>query len=427
MVYIEIFFVLILIVLNGVLAMSELAIVSSRRARLKTMANRRIGGARRALALAEAPGRFLSTVQIGITLVGVLSGAFSGATLGDRFSNWLMDNGMSANMSYVVGVGVIVTAITYLSLIIGELVPKQIALRNPEAIAVRVAPAMMLLSRIAAPVVWVLDHSGNVVLRLLGHRPGSESAVTEEEIKLLVMEAERAGVLESAERNMITSVLRLGDRPVRVAMTPRGEVDMINLRDKTNKIIADVLKSPHSRLPAHEGNPDDLLGILWVKDLIGRGLENSEIDIRALLRQAPVIPDAADMLDALEILRKSDIHMGLVHDEYGSFEGVITSADILESIVGAFRVEAGAPEPGIVTREDGSLLISGWLPLDEFAERLGLHLEKRPPAETAAGFVIHAFGALPKVGDATTSHGYRFEVVDLDGRRIDKILATRLD
>ncbi|MBW7835787.1 MAG: HlyC/CorC family transporter [Sphingomonadales bacterium] len=427
MIYFEIALVFLLIVLNGVLAMSELAIVSSRRARLKTMANQRIGGARRALALAEAPGRFLSTVQIGITLVGVLSGAFSGATLGDRFSNWLMDNGMSANMAYVVGVGVIVTAITYLSLIIGELVPKQIALRNPEAIAVRVAPAMMLLSRIAAPVVWVLDHSGNFVLRLLGRRPGSESAVTEEEIKLLVMEAERAGVLESAERNMITSVLRLGDRPVRVAMTPRGDVDMINVRDKTDKIIADVRKSPHSRLPAHEGNPDDLLGILWVKDLIGRGLADSEVDIRALLRQAPVIPDAADMLDALEILRKSDIHMGLVHDEYGSFEGVITSADILESIVGAFRAEAGMPEPGIVTREDGSLLISGWLPLDEFAERLGLPLEKRPPAETAAGFVIHAFGVLPKVGDAITSHGYRFEVVDLDGRRIDKILATRLD
>jgi putative hemolysin len=422
MIYLEISLVLVLISLNGLLAMSELAIVSARTARLKAMARKEVKGAAAALALMETPGRFLSTVQIGITLVGVLSGAYSGATLGDRFSEWLIAKGVAQDWAYIIGVGLIVTVITYLSLIIGELVPKQIALRNPEAIAVRVAAPMKFLARIAAPLVWVLDVSGALVLRMLGKHQQSGQSITEEEIKLLVMEAEQAGVLETAERSMITGVLRLADRPVSVVMTPRGEVDTINLQDPPDKIISELVKSPHSRLPVYDGNPDEILGILWSKDFIG----NSMDDPRKLVRQAPIIPATADVLDAVEILRRSDIHMGLVHDEYGSFEGVLTSADILESIVGAFRTEEGAPEPGIVTRGDGSLLISGWLPFDEFAERLSLQTTTSHSAQTAAGFVIHLLGRLPKTGDSVATEDYSFEVVDMDGRRIDKILATRL-
>lgn len=422
MIYIEISLVLILVTLNGMLSMSELAIVSSRPSRLKAMARKRVKGAAVALALMERPGRFLSTVQIGITLVGVLSGAYSGATLGGRFSQWLITKGVAPEWSYIIGVGIIVTIITYLSLIIGELVPKQLALRNPEAIAVRVAGPMKILSRIAAPLVWALDISSALVLRILGKHQKSEHSVTEEEIKILLMEAEQAGVLETAERSMITGVLRLADRPVSVVMTPRGEVDTINLQDPADKIIADLMTSPHSRLPVHDGNPDEILGILWSKDFIGNHHESP----RKLVRQAPIIPDTADVLDAVEILRRSDIHMGLVHDEYGSFEGVLTSADILESIVGAFRTEEGAPEPGIVVRADGSLLVSGWLPVDEFTERLGVHVAATPSAQTAAGFVIHLLGKLPKTGDVIEAEEHRFEVVDMDGRRIDKILVTRL-
>lgn len=424
MVYFEIAFIIALVILNGLLAMSELAIVSARPSRLKIMAEQRRRGAREALALAETPGRFLSTVQIGITLVGILSGAFSGATVGDRFSAWLTDAGVPNGPAYVVGVGAIVAIITYFSLVIGELVPKQIALSDPEAIAIRVARPMMALSRIGAPLVWLLDHSGRFVVRLLGRGAASEKTVTEEEIKLLIMEAESAGVLEPGEREMISGVLRLGDRPVRMVMTPRGEVDMIDLTDSADKILATVRNSPHSLLPTHDGNPDEMKGILRVKDLVGVTAE-SDADIRRLLRQAPVVHDMADALDVVAILRKSEIHMGLVHDEYGSFEGVVTPADILESIVGAFRTEEGEPEPDVVLRQDGSLLVSGQMPVDEFAERLSIGLPENRSFETVAGFVFDAFGTLPKVGDSFEADGYRFEVLDLDGRRIDKVLVSR--
>ena len=415
-----------LIALNGLLAMAELAIVSSRAARLRAMAEAGVTGSRRALALASDPGRFLSTVQIGITLVGVLSGAFSGATMGLRLTAWLREFGMSEAASDAIGVGAVVAAITYASLIIGELVPKQIALHNPERIAVKVAPAMTLLATIASPLVQFLDVSGKAVLWVLGYRAQPKQVVTEDEIRMLVAEAERAGVLEPGEKEMIAGVLRLGDRPVGAIMTPRREVDLIDLTDSPDGIRAAIAKSPHSRLPAHEGNPDHVAGIIQAKDLLNAYMTGAEPEVRNFVRNAPFIPETVDARDVVSILKDSPVHVGLVHDEYGFFQGLVTTADILESIVGVFRTEKGPAEPAAIARDDGSYLISGWMPIDNFGELLGIPMPERPPYHTVAGFVLEGFGALPKVGDSFNKHGWRFEVLDLDARRIDKILAKRI-
>src|SRR5262245_1977190 len=280
MLILELAIVAALIVLNGLLAMSELAIVSSRQARLRAMVERNVVGSRRALALASDPGKFLSTVQIGITLVGVLSGAFSGATLGLRLADVLESFGLSDRIAEPVAVAAVVALITYASLIIGELVPKQIALHNPEAIAVRVAPAMTLLARVACAVVHILDVSGKAALWLLGHRGESKDRVTEEEIKTLIAEAESAGVLEPGEKEMIAGVMRLGDRPVRAVMTPRWDVDMINLADSAEAIRAAIANSPHSRLPVHDGNPDEPLGVVQAKELLNAAMAGEDLDIR---------------------------------------------------------------------------------------------------------------------------------------------------
>lgn len=424
MVYLEVGLVLFLTLVNGALALSELAIVSSRPARLRTMLDRNVRGARQALALAADPGRFLSTVQIGITLVGVLSGAYSGATLGDKLSHWFLARGVPAAWAYIAGVGAIVTAITYLSLIFGELVPKQLALRNPEGLACKVAPAMNALSIAAYPIVWLLDFSGKGVLALFGKSEDGDRNVTEEEIKTLVAEAESAGVIEPGERQMISMVMRLGDRSVRGVMTPRMEVEMIDLSAPAAETLEAVSRSSHSRFPVHDGNPDLVLGVMKIKDLVGSSFDEMA-SLEAFVRAAPTIPADVDALDAVEILRRSPVHMGMVHDEHGSFLGVLTAADILEAIVGTFAQEGEAYEEAIVVREDGSMLVSGWMPIDDMAEALSLSLPENRAYQTAAGLLVDLFGKLPAVGERVSMGGWLFEVVDLDGRRIDKILAVR--
>jgi len=424
----ELGIVAILIVVNGLLAMSELAIVSSRPSRLAALVEKGITGSRRALALASDPGKFLSTVQIGITLVGVLSGAFSGATLGQRLTAWLMELGLAKGWADALGVGAVVGGITYASLIIGELVPKQIALRNPEAIAVKVAPAMTRLARMSSPLVWLLDASGKLLLRLLGQSRSAEDTVTEDEIRSLVREAESAGVLEPGEREMIAGVMRLGDQPVGAVMTPRREVDFIDLADPPEMIRQTIAETRHSRLPVFDSaaDPDAALGVIQAKDLLDSYLAGRTPDVPALIREVPVIPEVADARDVVTILRASPVHLGLVHDEYGSFQGVVTSADILEAIVGSFHTEEGPAEKPAVRRPDGSYLIEGWMSADEFADLLGIPLPLSRPYNTAAGFMLYIFGAIPKVGDTRDIHGWRFEIVDLDGRRIDKIMASRI-
>lgn len=425
MLALEITAVVFLIVVNGLLAMSEMAIVSSRVSRIKAMADRDVVGARRALALASNPGKFLSTVQIGITLVGVLSGAFSGATLGQRFAAWLMAQGLSQDVADAVGVGVVVVIITYASLIVGELVPKQIALRNPEKMAVRVAPAMALVARLTSPLVWLLDASGRLVLMVLRQNKVREERVTEEEIKTLIAEAESSGVLEPGEKEMIAGVLKLGDRNVKVVMTPRHEVDSINLTTGDEAIFAAVRESSHSRLPVFDAE-GEVIGVVQAKDVLKAFLAGERPDIQSLIRHAPVIPDSADARDVIFALKDSPIHVGLVHDEYGHFRGLVTTADILGSIVGEFSTEEGPQERTVVRRADGSLLLAGWMPLDELVDVTGIKPGDDSSIHTAAGFVIQGFGRLPNVGETFETQGWRFEVMDLDGRRVDKLLATRL-
>jgi putative hemolysin len=421
---VEIAILLALVVLNGLLAMSELAVVSARRSKLKALVEEDRPGARRALALASEPGRFLSTVQIGITLVGVLAGAFSGASLGAQLSTWFMVQGLSEPMAETLGFGAVIALITFLSLVIGELVPKQLALRNPERVALLVAPAMTLLSRLAAPFVWGLDISGKLVLRLFGGSSRSDGDITDEEIKALIAEAEAAGAIEPEERQMISGILRLGDRKARSIMTPRTDVEPIDASAAPDEIIRTILASVHGRFPVYDGKPDEILGVLQAKDALNAMLAGKPLDVRALMRPAPVVPDSADVLNVMKLLRESKVHMGLVHDEYGQFEGIITNGDILESITGAFRTDEGDTEPMAVEREDGSWLIAGSMPLDELVERLSIK-GKLPPAQTAAGLVIAALKHLPQTGESIAIAGWRFEVVDMDGRRVDKLLVAR--
>jgi putative hemolysin len=417
--------VLILILINGLFAMSELAVVSARRPRLKTLAGRGVKGAKRAMALAANPGRFLSAVQIGITLVGILAGAYSGASLGDHVSLWFQSLGMSRGWAEPLGLGLVVAVITYLSLIIGELVPKQLALRNAERIACVMAPFMTILSQVVGPIVTLLDASGRFVLFLLRRKPSPESQVTEEEIRTLIAEAETAGVLGSDERQMISGVMQLGSRPVRAVMTPRHEVDLIDLTDSVASVRRAITESVHSRLPAFDGDPEIIVGIIQAKDMLDAYLKGRKPDPKKFVRQAPVIPDTMDALDVVAKLRDSPVHIGLVHDEFGHFEGVVTSADILEAIVGTFHTEEGPPEAHATERDDGSWLLSGGMPVDELLELMSLPLPEKPLYHTVAGLMLERFGRLPKVGEHVEYAGWRFEIVDLDGRRIDKVLASR--
>ncbi len=419
----EILIVLALIVMNGALAMSELAVVSSRPARLKPLAEAGSAGAKTALLLGEDPGRFLSAVQIGITLVGVLSGAFSGATLGARLSLWLAAQGVPAIWADRLGVGGVVLILTYLSLIVGELVPKQIALRNPEAVAVRVAPAMVWISRIAAPLVWLLDISGRLVLRLLGQGGVEKSRVTEEEVRTILAEAHVEGVIETEEQEMLSGVMRLADRSARALMTPRREVETIDIDAPAAEVLSEIRRIGRPRIPVRRG-ADEVVGVLYLTDAFAALSQGRPLNVAEMMRDVPVVSDRADALDVIEILRASPNHLALVYDEYGSFEGIITTGDILEAITGTFR-EAVAEEPALVQRDDGSFLVSGWMPADEFCDRFSIPREEAGDYETVAGLVIHHLLRMPVLGDKVSLQGWRIEVIDLDDRRIDKLLVDR--
>ncbi len=419
----EITIVLALILLNGLLAMSELAIVSSRPARLRVRIDRGDHGAAVAAELAGEPGRFLSTVQIGITLVGVLSGAFSGATLGLRVGTMLRDAGVGAGIAEPLGVALVVVVITYLSLIVGELVPKQIALADPEAVASRMAPAMKLLSKVSMPLVWLLDKSGKLLLALLGQTGKGGSAVSDEEIRMIIAEAEGAGVIDKAENEMIQGVMRIADRNARGLMTATHELEIADVGESRAQILKRFRESGRSRLPLRDGKPDDIIGVLHSREVLNLPA-GAEFDLRALAKPAPVIPEALPAMAVIERLKAAPGHMLLVYDEYGQFEGIITAMDILGAIAGGFD-EADDDEPKMVTRDDGSYLVAGWMPVDEFAARLGLSLERSSDYDTVAGLVLERAGVLPRVGQHVTVDGWKIEVVDLDGRRIDKLLVQR--
>jgi len=334
--------------------------------------------------------------------------------------------GLSQDVAEWLGVGSVVVLITYLSLIVGELVPKQIALRDAERVATVVAPAMALLSKLAAPLVWLLDNSGKLILALLGQRGESGDRVTEEEVKTIIAEAETAGVIERDEGEMIAGVMRLADRTANALMTPRREVEVVNLAEPLETIRQRLRASRRSRLPVQDGDADSIVGVVLAKDVLEAFAARPRPDIASLVQEAPVVLDRTPALDVLRALRASNAHMTLVFDEYGHFEGIVTANDELEAILGALPDEPDE-EPAIVSRSDGSLLIAGWMAADEFAAQLGVPVDLDADFHTVAGFVLHEMQRLPGIGESFDKAGWRFEVMDMDGRRIDKILASRVE
>ncbi|PNQ74430.1 DNA-binding protein [Erythrobacter sp. SAORIC-644] len=415
-----------LIVLNGVFAMSELAIVSAKTSRLQQAASKGSKGAATAISLASDPGKFLSTVQIGITLVGIISGAYSGASLGGPTGERLAMLGVPQQYAAEIGFASVIAITTYATLVIGELVPKQIALRAAVPISLVMARPMAILARVAAPLVWLLDASSGVLIRLLGVRPSGQSSVTAEELHMLFAEATRSGVIESEQHQMLQGVVRLAQRPVRELMTPRTEVDWIDADADAAAIRAAIDTSPHSLMPVAEGSADRVLGVVKVRDILTRLIAKEPIDLRALMAKTEVVPDQLDAVDALRVLQQAEIAMAMVHDEYGHLDGIVTPVDLLTALVGNFLSDQdGAEGPGVVEREDGSLLVSGSLSADVLADRLGLEYGDDREFGTAAGYALHVLKRLPGEGDYFTDQGWRFEVVDMDGRRIDKLLVSR--
>jgi putative hemolysin len=417
--------ILVLIALNGVFAMSELAIVSAREARLKGLVKSGRKGAQTALDLAANPGKFLSTVQIGITLIGILAGAYSGASLGGPVAERLMLLGLEPDTASTAGFVLVIVLTTYASLIIGELVPKQFALRAAEPIAVVMAPVMLVLAKVTAPLVWLLDRTSALIFRLLGLQRESENRVTAEELHLVVAEAHHAGVLEENERAIISGVVRLADRPTREVMTPRTDVDWIDIDADPASIRERLMETPHSRLPVAEGSVDQLVGVVQLRDIVVAQIEGRPLNLRELVKPAPIVPDQMDAMDALAVLRAADVPMAFVHDEYGHFDGLLTPNDLLQALAGVFASDQnGDSDPPLVEREDGSWLISGWLAADTLADTLCITLPEDRDYATAAGLALAVLKHLPVVGETFAFGGWRWEIVDMDGHKIDKLLAS---
>ena len=419
----EIVIVLLLILVNGVFAMSELALVSLKRARLAVLERQGVRGAAVALALSEDPQRFLPTVQIGITLVSVLAGVFGGARITQHIEDWLNTfPAMAPFASSLAFTGVVVIT-TYLTLVIGELVPKQAALRAPERISIFVAPWLQHMARFGAPIVWILGRSSHAVLRLFGLHREERQGVTEEELKAVLAEGAQDGVLENEERHMIERLLRLADKPVRAIMTPRNELAWIDRSDPKSDIAAAVRDAGHSRLVVCDGSIDNVVGVVQAKDLLGGMLTGNGLALAESLRQPQVIPDTVTALDALERLKRDTIGLALVMDEYGSFEGVVTAADVLSAIVGEAEDPAAAPSPG----DDAQpLLFEGPMPVDEIKSRLDLPaLPAEGDYHTLGGLLLALLQRVPKEGDRIVFGGWRFEVLAMDGRRVAKVSAQR--
>jgi putative hemolysin len=423
--WIDVVIIIALIAVNGVLAMAELAIVSSREARLKAMARRGSGGAQCALDLAAEPGRFLSTVQTGITLIAILSGAFSGENFGAPAAQRLELAGINSHTAHILGFGLVIVVVTFTTLVVGEIVPKQIALRSPEPLAVVISRPMLWLSRIVAPFVWLLDRTSTLVLTLLGLSGESENAVTAEELHLVVAEAQTAGVLEESERAIISGIVRLADRPVREVMTPRTEVDWIDVSASSSQLRELLKETQHSRIPVAEGSVDNIVGVVQIRDLLEAALDGRALDLRQMARTATVIPDLMDAMDALAVLRGAEVPLALVRDEYGHFDGIVTPGSILAALAGVFRndVEEGE-DPELVEREDGSWLVSGSASADLLADRFGMRLSEERDFSTVAGFALSVLKHLPDIGERFDHEGWTFEVVDMDGRKIDKLIAV---
>ena len=420
---IEIGFILLLILINGAFAMSELALVSVRRARLAVMQRKGAAGAATASRLAENPQLFLPTLQVGLTLVGILTGVFGGARIASRLAAELARVRLLAPVAEELSLVLVVVVITYATLVIGELVPKQLALRRPEIVAAALAPPVAWLARATGPVVWLLGRSSDLVLRLLGQSRGRRETVTEEELKALLAEGAQAGVLEAEEREMIERVLRLADKPVRAIMTPRTEIAWIDRTNPKRDIAATLKSAPHSRFVVCDGSVDNVVGVVQAKDLLDRILDGGDLSVMASLRQPMVVPDTVTALDALERLKGDPLGLALVMDEYGSFEGVVTAADVLEAIVGDPGDSIPA-SPGVAA-VPSDLLLDGLMPVDELKVQLALPDLPAPGSyHTLAGLLLALLRRVPRAGDRIVFGGWRFEVLQMDGRRVERVRAT---
>ncbi|BAU66635.1 hypothetical protein STA3757_40400 [Stanieria sp. NIES-3757] len=425
----EILFIFLLIVANGLFSGSEIAVVSSRKVRLEQMANRGDANAKAALKLANAPNDFLSTVQIGITLIGILSGALGQATLAQRLKFVFDFIPFFKPYSEEISVAIVVTLITYLSLLIGELVPKRLALNNPEKVACSVAKPMRLLSTITAPLVYLLGISTNGLLRLLGIQPEADSTVTEEEIKVLIEQATQSGTFEESEQEIVERVFRLSDRPIKAFMTPRFEIAWLNLNAPLEDTQRRIIDNNYSRFPVGEESLDKCLGIVRGSKFLAACLERPEIDLGSMLESPLFIPENTPALRVLEEFKSSGIHMAIITDEYGDIEGLVTLTDLMEAIVGGISSSEDLEEPMIIQREDGSWLLDGLLSIDEVKDLLDkqwLAEEETGDYHTLGGFMTTMLRHIPKSGEHFEWQGVRFEIVDMDGIRVDKVLVTLL-
>ncbi|MFB0611815.1 hemolysin family protein [Aurantiacibacter poecillastricola] len=417
-----------LIVLNGVFAMSELAIVSARTARLQMAADKGSKSAEVAMRLAAEPGKFLSTVQIGITLIGIVSGAVSGAALGGPVGERLALLGIDADTAYNIGFAIVIVLTTFFTLVVGELVPKQLALRAATPISIVMARPMALLARAAAPFVWLLDASSSALLSLLGMRNAGDHRLTSEELQMILADATRSGVIEEKEHAILSGIMRLQDRPVRELMTPRTEIDWLDIGADDAAIRETIAESPHSLLPVAEGSPDKVLGVVKAREVLAQLVTGQPVVLEELLRKSEVVPDQLDVMDALRVLQQSGTGMAMVHDEYGHLDGIVTTADLLSAIAGDFASHQDEGDtPMFVEREDGSYLVSGALAADALAERLGIEFAENKEFATAAGYVLFVLKHLPAEGEHFSDQGWRFEIVDMDGRKIDKLLVSKVD
>jgi putative hemolysin len=421
--------IVLLIVVNGIFVMAEMAVVSSRKPRLQQFANEGSHGAQAALELATHPDRFLATVQIGITLIAILTGAYGERTLTERLSSTLEEMPQFAEYGEAIAFAIVVVAITYLSLVIGELLPKRLALHNPERIASAMARFMNFLSRIGAPAVGFISGSTRVVMGALRLHPSETPPVTEEEIKVMMEQGAEAGVFEEAEHDIVKSIFKLGDRAVSALMKPRRDVVWLDLDDPLIESEKKLASSLHSRFPVGQGSLDNVLGIVQTKDLLTRCLAGSKMDLRESLRPPLFVPEGLPALRLLEMFKKSRTHVALVVDEYGGVEGLVTLNDILEDLVGDVASVDMPGEQQVYQRADGSWFIDGKLLIDDLKEVL--HISKLPDEEsgsyqTLGGLVMLQVGRVPVTGDAFETEGYKFEVVDMDGKRVDKVLVSKV-
>lgn len=419
----EIAVITVLILFNGLLSMSEAAMVASRKARLQQMANEGDHASRTVLSLLEDPNVFLSTVQIGITLVGVLAGAVGGATLSAGLAAAFARIPVLEPYSETLAIGIVVLTITALTIWLGELVPKRLALQSPEKIARVVARPMLFVSRIFSPLVKLLSLSTNLVLRLMGVKPSLEPPITEEELQVLIDQGTQAGIFEESEQDMVEGVFSLGEQRVYSLMTPRTEIVWLDIEDTIEEIRTKISENEYSRFPVRQDTLDVILGIVKARDLLVVSLGGEAIKLKQLLKPAFYIPETMSAARALEIFKEKGTEMLLVIDEFGGLQGLLTVNDVIEEIVGEIELE----EPQATQRQDGSWLLDGMLEVDEFKEIFKLPvLPHEREYETLSGFVMMSLGRVPQTADQFEWHGLRFEVIDMDGRRVDKVLVTTL-